>query len=140
MIKGKIGRMVSQMSRIIRVFLLLVVLCAAGLFIAPAENAEASSTKSEITGFKEEFSTNPKTGAEIYRLEFGITTSEIQFSSKYTKKNPNQLQLVFKKTKLGKLEQEYQMDGRYASAVSFDDNKNEEAQNTIFEGGGEKKR
>ncbi len=137
--KDKIGRMVLQMSRIVRGFLLLMVLCVAGLVIAPAENAEASSAKSEITGFKEEISTNPKTGAEIYRLEYGITTPEIQFSRKYTRKNPNQLQLVFKKTKLGKLEQEYQMDGRYASAVSFDDSKDGKVTVTVKFAGNVKK-
>lgn len=137
--KTKVGRMVLQMSRIIRSFFLLVVFCTAGLFIAPAENAGAASIKSEITGFKEEISTDPKTGAEIYRLEYGVTTPEIQFSRKYTKKNPNQVQLIFKKTKLGKLEQEYQLDGRYAGAVSFEDNENGKVTVTVQFAGSVKK-
>lgn len=137
--KTEIGRVIREMSRIIRGFLLLVVLGVIGLLAVPTENAEASSAKSEITCFNEDHSTNSRTGAEIYRLEFGVTTPEIQFSRKNSRKNPDQLQLVFKRTQLGKVEPEYQLDGRYASSVRFEDNKNGKVTVTVKFAGNVKK-
>ena len=99
------------------------VLCIAGVLFVASGSAEAAGPKNEINYFKEEIVTHPKTGAEIYRLEYGVSSPEVQFTQKYTKKNPSKLQLTFKKTKLGKIEREQQLDGRYASNIVFDDSK-----------------
>lgn len=120
-----------QVSKYIRKIFLLTALVLMSLLLMAADRSEAASINNELSYFKEEILTDPKTGAEIYRLEYGVSTPEVQFTQKQVKKKPRQLLITFKKTKLGKIEREQELDGRYASDITFNDEKPGKVQVTV---------